>query len=391
MMATTHERLHKQLTGFDAEAIQRLVDAAITDREQVEDVIRGNEDGRRILAGYLQMSEDKVLQGLDWDEWPGYCGVTLSGPCPLGGVLAPERTDEEPGAAAPELSVSLPDHHSLSENFQPVRNQGRVGTCTAFATEAVLEGQHEQVDLSERFTYFHTKRIDGHPDTDGSWLKYSMKVLAEYGTCREETWPYVEDRKALRTQPPSAASHEAMRFKPQSSAISVGRKDVSAIRGQIAQGWPVAISLPIFRSSYNSLRFHSQGRFLMKLGTFDAVAGYHAMCAVAYFDNPYLSRQGESEEIGGGAFLVRNSWGTTWAKDNPLAKLVSAGPGYAIIPFGYVQAYCFEAFTVTAKSSSLRLGQNELVSTAAAFGKSWWQRTRNGVVTSARQRITEFV
>jgi len=391
-MLTAQQRLQRELRGATKKTIEALAARAFQSRDDIEDVIRSNEDGRKMLTNLLGLSDDGLKRLMGWTNWPEHCGVTLSGPCPLGGVLAPSESDMAgPAELAPAgRTASLPDHFSTTKHFQPPRNQGSVGTCTAFATIGTLEGQCEKLDLAERFVYYHTKKIDGHPDSDGSFLKYSVKVLAAYGACREKTWPYVEDRKALRQEPPSTAFREAKRYKPRSAAIRVAPKDVSTIRAEIASGHPVALSLPIFRSSYNSLRFHSEGRFLMKLGVFDSVAGYHAMCAVAFFDNAFLARKGQPEEVGGGAFLVRNSWGTTWAKNNPLAKMDSAGPGYAIVPFAYVQEYGMEAFTVAARAS-MRFDDRELLSVASSAGKAWWRRTRDAVVASARERLTEAI
>lgn len=388
-MKTAHERFRRE-TKLPDEAIQRLLDCAITDRGHFEDMIRNNKDGRRIAVDVTKLSEDDLKKAMSWAEFPSYSGVTLSAPCPLGGVLAPTgEVDDRVSFAAAERHASIPDHACLAEHYQPVRDQGNVGTCVPHATIATLEGQHNRIDLSEAFNYSITKSRDGHPDTDGSWLRVSMPVLAEYGSCPESTWPYKEDRRYLRRKPSALAFHEARRFKPRSQAIRLGPKDIAAIRAQIAGGRPVAVSLPIFRSSYNSLRFHSEGRFAMKMGIFDSVAGYHAMCCIAYFDNSFLTRKEQSEEKGGGAFLVRNSWGTRWAKNNPLAKMVSAGPGYALIPFGYVEAYCFEAFTVAVKPVSLRHGSRKVPVSVTTLGGSWWQRTRDGAVAAAKARLAD--
>src|SRR6266446_2158631 len=113
-------------------------------------------------------------------------------------------------------------------------------------------------------------------------------MLAEFGACREETWPYCEDRDGLRERPSNDAFVEAQTYRLRSAPLEIQPTNVAAIRAEISLGRPVAISVPIFGSSMNSLRFHSEGRFLMQLGPMDKVAGYHAMCAVAYLDNRYL-------------------------------------------------------------------------------------------------------
>ena len=247
-MKTVHERFRRE-TKLPDEAIERLVACGIMDREQLEDVIRGDKDGRRMAMEVTKLSEDELKKALGWTDFPSYCGVTLSALYPLGGVLAPSEEMSAGVSFAPaEHRASIPDHACLTEHYQPVRNQGSVGTCTAFATIATLEGQHNRIDFSEAFNYSLTKSRDGHPDTDGSWLRVSVPVLAEHGSCRESTWSYKQNRRYLRQKPSASAFREARRYKPQSRAISVSPKDISAIRAQIARsaGRPVAADFSKF-------------------------------------------------------------------------------------------------------------------------------------------------
>jgi hypothetical protein len=391
-MKRTINQLKQDFPGMDARHVQRLTDLGFRNGSHVEDVARGHPDSNKLIAACLEVDQDALLRALGWSRWPEHCGVSLSCPCPLGGVLAPENGHD----ATPRGSIGIatrrriPDHASLTKRFQDARDQLAVGTCTAFGSTAVAEAQYGPIDLSEAFVYSITKSIDGHPDTDGSWLKFAMQVAAEYGSPLESTWPYRDNREFLRQRPSAAAFAEARKYRsnpPQ--AIALVPKDVDQIRATIADERAVAVSLPIFRSSYASLRFHSEGRFLMKLGIFDGVAGWHAMCVVAYVDNNHLARHGFAEELGGGAFLVRNSWGTHWAKDNPLAAHLSAGPGYAIVPYGYVAAYCFEAFTLPAVANRLEPAA-WVAKRLTNVGHEWWSRTRHAIVADARQRLSSL-
>jgi hypothetical protein len=389
-MNTIVDQLARDFPDVGSDRINRLAEAGFRDRAHVEEVVRGVRDGGPLIAAFLSLDENACLRALGWRNWPEYCGVTLSGPCTVGGVLDPGLDFD----AAPARSVhgtgaeQMPDHAGVTNKFEEVRDQGAVGTCTAFATTAVLEAMYGPIDLAERFVYWWTKKIDGHPDTDGSWLKFAMRVAAEKGSPLEATWPYREDRRALREEPSAGACQEALRYRAHPpEAVALVPNDVDRLRAAIAGGQAVAISVPIWKSSYASLRFHNEGRFLMKLGIFDGVAGYHAMCAVAYLDNAYLTRQGLPEEPGSGALLVRNSWGDHWARNNPLAAHLGAGSGYAIVSYAYVAAYCFEAFTLPALTSpvepAVRVGKR-----ITAVGHAWWSRTRHAIVAEARQRLS---
>lgn len=68
----------------------------------------------------------------------------------------------------------------------------------------------------------------------------------------------------------------------------------------------------------------------MRIGNEPAVGG-HAVCLVGYQDTP--------DSPGGGYFILRNSWHTTWAYESPY------GPGYGVIPYQYITNDAWEAFT----------------------------------------------
>ena len=59
------------------------------------------------------------------------------------------------------------------------------------------------------------------------------------------------------------------------------------------------------------------------------------MCMVGCQDDP--------EVPGGGFFLVRNSWGGMWARDSAVE------PGYARIPYAYIQKYANSAYVASVK------------------------------------------
>jgi len=58
------------------------------------------------------------------------------------------------------------------------------------------------------------------------------------------------------------------------------------------------------------------------------------MCLVGYTDMP------GRPEIGGGRFILRNSWGTLWAAQS------SFGAGYGTIPYSYIARLCMEAYSI---------------------------------------------
>jgi hypothetical protein len=182
-----------------------------------------------------------------------------------------------------------------------------------------------------------------------------------------------------------------LQFRPASRAVLAAR-NVGGIKAEIADGRGVGLSLPIYKSLQSSLRFHSEGRWTMPLGVFDTRVGGHAVCAVAYVDDAWLLANGFDDELGGGAFLIRNSWGE-WARNNKLAHHFGARSGYGIVPYLYIESHCWEAISVTVHSRVAgfqrwvrdfrQTAQREL----AAASDSWWKQTRNRVVLQAHDRL----
>jgi C1A family cysteine protease len=59
--------------------------------------------------------------------------------------------------------------------------------------------------------------------------------------------------------------------------------------------------------------------------------GGHAICLVGYSDDTKLP--------GGGVFIFKNSWGTSWSFDNILNR-----QGFGLISYKYIETYCNQAF-----------------------------------------------
>tara|TARA_R110002049_G_scaffold124814_3_gene280362 strand:+ start:7578 stop:8741 length:1164 start_codon:yes stop_codon:yes gene_type:complete len=371
---------------------KQFAECGYRDTQHVVDLLHGAEDGMQMVTSFTGASEREILNACGLDAPPEYSGVTLHAPCHIGGVLTPEM-DDVSYSGEQYRELNLPDHASLISGLGPPRNQGSVGTCTAFATAAAVESQlyDPSIDVAERFIYWGTKAIDGLPNSEGSLLKFSTQWLLDRGVCYEQTWPYVEDRSDLKLRPSETAFQEALQLQPESRSVLAAR-NVQGIKAEIADGRGVGLSLPIYKSHYASLRFHSEGRFTMPLGIFDSRVGGHAVCAVAYVDDPWLTANGFDEELGGGAFLVRNSWGE-WARKNSLAHHFGAECGYGIVPFRYIEYHCWEAISVTVRSHSftIRHWATDIRQTARreleAYSGTWWEKTRGRVVLQAHERL----
>src|SRR5262245_24030746 len=99
----------------------------------------------------------------------------------------------------------------LRPMFQGVRDQGRRGTCIAFAVTAgheyiryVITGLME--DLSEEALYYQCKVIDGDHDS-GTTFPSVSQALKTMGQPTEDKWPYnklLDDSLPSYMPPPDA-------------------------------------------------------------------------------------------------------------------------------------------------------------------------------------------
>jgi hypothetical protein len=221
-----------------------------------------------------------------------------------------------------------------------VRNQGERGTCVAHAVCAMAEcllyrSTGERLDLSEQFLYWNAKRIDGKPNKKGTLIRAAAELSVSDGNCLEQTWPYVSQPvpgNEGQGPPPGGAAPEATNRRL-SSAVPLPDRSPQAIREALDEGKPVALSIPVYQNWYGNPAVNSSGEIPMPLPKSKLKSG-HAMCAVGYGSDPDMA--------GGGAFVLRNSWGTDWAPQSRVA------PGHALLPYLYFELYGWECFTAAA-------------------------------------------
>jgi hypothetical protein len=114
------------------------------------------------------------------------------------------------------------------------------------------------------------------------------------------------------------------------------RIDSRGIKTCIAEGRPVAFSLPVYDSWFKSSAMKRWGKITMPL-TGERVREGHALAIVGYQD--------DETAPGGGYFLVRNSW-QPWAWEGAWA------PGYGYIPYAYITRYANTIFSARRQSGS---------------------------------------
>jgi hypothetical protein len=245
-----------------------------------------------------------------------------------------------PPVLAPSITVSAPPpaNVNLIADLPAIRNQAERGTCVAHAGLAAFEhyltvrGAYQ--DLSEQFLYWNCKRNDGIPNEEGTWLEIAIPLLRREGCCTEGRWPYnptpVPGNEG-QGPPPSGAQLEALSFRVPSYK-QLAPTYVPDIKNELAAGRCVAFSIPVFNSWLYSKWVAYSGDITMPVPGEVRVGG-HAMCLVGYVDLP-------NPGLGGGRFILRNSWGLNWGINSPY------GAGYGTIPYAYIAKMGAEAYSI---------------------------------------------
>lgn len=224
----------------------------------------------------------------------------------------PDLPDFRDYLYAPPPAVALPAAVDLRSQCPPVYDQGQLGSCTANALAAAYEFTaikqgDPPVTPSRLFIYYQERVIESTVRTDsGAQLRDGAKVLATVGAPPETDWPY--DTTKFARKPPAMATKDGLAHQ----ALTYMRvpQTVAAIRGCLAEGFPVVFGFTVY-ASFESDAVAAAGVVPMPAGHEQTLGG-HAVAAVGYDD---ASQR----------FVVRNSWGDQWGQ-----------AGYFTMPYAYL-------------------------------------------------------
>lgn len=208
----------------------------------------------------------------------------------------------------------LPEHYSCEDEFKyPVKDQGKWGTCVGQAC-ASLKEIHEvrnyplqPPELSPLFVYAECKKVDGIPDTEGTYPRVAMAVLKKQGICLENLMPYDSMDKPL-PMTTAEALENAENFKIGAYARI---QTIPELKQAIYKEGPVLAGILVFE---NFLNPNSAGFIPLPSGR---LLGGHAICVIGWNDTLINGQQQ-------GFFRIRNSWGKFWGDK-----------GYGWIPYDF--------------------------------------------------------
>lgn len=205
----------------------------------------------------------------------------------------------------------LPSKVDLSNKMPPIGNQGRLGSCVAWATGYALKSYYAksknsswQFDapslggkgrgvFSPKFIY---NQINGGQD-GGSFISSALNLFVRKGAALWVDMPY--DQTDYTSQPSYAVLQKAQKYRSKSYS-RINGTDINTIKTYLSKGHPVAFGMPVDGVFYglrgNEIYDHRGGRQY----------GGHAMTLVGYDD----SKRSKNGHVG--AFKIINSWGTGW-------------------------------------------------------------------------------
>jgi len=214
--------------------------------------------------------------------------------------------------AAP--SVALPASVDLRQYCSPIEDQGQLGSCTGNAIAGIVElmdrKRGKNLDVSRLFIYYEERLLEGTVNQDsGAYIRDGIKVVNKKGAPLETLWPYLISR--FRTKPTNAAYTDALKRKATAYQKCA---NFAAVKTALSQGYPVVIGFDVYESFEYPITNNTGMMPYPNVNT-EQYLGGHAVAIVGYNDN-----------LNGGRFICRNSWGTGWGDH-----------GYFYMPYQVIQ------------------------------------------------------
>lgn len=227
-----------------------------------------------------------------------------------------------------EKNEAIPLNADLRSGYSGIKDQGKLGACTAFSAVSVIEYLlNKDIDLSELYFYYEERKEDGDVSEDaGSTITRSAEVATNIGTCKEVLDPYIIENFA--NTPSLVEEVDAKNHKAVTKYRLKTINDILYCVGVLKK--PVLIGIKVYESFEN---VGSDGFVPMpKKG--EELLGGHALNIAGYFwktkdalkDIKYLL--GDKNNYKGLYFIIRNSWGTDFGDK-----------GYLYIPAEFIKKY----------------------------------------------------
>ncbi len=214
---------------------------------------------------------------------------------------------------------SLPVRADNRKYCSPVKDQGELGSCTANMAANMYEymskrGKSSYVELSRLFIYKTTRWLLHLTGDTGAYIRSALGALVVYGAPPEEYYPY--DISKFDETPDVlnagfAQSFQVTKYFRLDKGIPSNEQLTARMKEFLAKGFCLGMGFTVFDSFEEAA---TNGGYIPYPKPTESVQGGHAVTVVGY----------DEKKSGGGAFLIKNSWGADWGER-----------GYGWIPMKY--------------------------------------------------------
>jgi len=221
--------------------------------------------------------------------------------------LVPDEEDSRDFEAKDVLTVSskdLPDSISYRSEMTPVRDQGQLGSCAAFAVVAAKEWMERldpsrmpPEDLSELDLYREVKERDFY-DGQGTSLRWVLKVAKKLGITMEKACPYTDEHFPVQRQTAWWGWGKVREWEKVKSYHKLRTKE--DMKRWLVELGPFPLGIPV-----GSEIFDPPNNIVPPPSS---IIGGHAICITGYDEEDRLE--------------FKNSWGRSWGSGG-YAKLSS--------------------------------------------------------------------